>query len=167
MTVGGHICHAILTNPICDQDNLRPTMPKAKLAGGYGTVRSSCIPLMFLFLFYYYSWIDCDIDIGRRPAFWLSMPDFRSVTSFGFLIKNYTGYVFGFFVKPQNGLVWRVFAFHFFVCVYQRVLGQTVDLGPLIGSLYHTGYRTRITWVKLVRTYKCSIISQISLFRTT
>ena len=44
-----------------------------------------------------YSWIANQLHIGRTPAFLLSKSDFKSLTSFGFLIENYTGHVFWIF----------------------------------------------------------------------
>ena len=44
-------------------------------------------------LFIVYSWIAHQLDIGRTSAFLLLMSDFKSETSFGFLIENYTGHV--------------------------------------------------------------------------
>ena len=63
-----------------------------------------------------YSWIGGQLDVGRMPAFWLFMSNLKSVTSFGFLVKNYMGHDFRNFVEPQNGLVWHNFVFCFFVC---------------------------------------------------
>ena len=37
-----------------------------------------------------YSWIADQLDIERTPEFLLSISDFKSVTSFGVLIQNYT-----------------------------------------------------------------------------
>ena len=51
------------------------------------------------------------LDIGRTPVFLLSMSNFKSVVSFGFFIQNYTMNDIWIFVKPENGLVWSVFAF--------------------------------------------------------
>ena len=41
----------------------------------------------------YYNWIAHQLEIERRPAFLLSVSDFKYVTSFGFLIENYTSHV--------------------------------------------------------------------------
>ena len=49
-----------------------------------------------------YSWIAHQLDIGRTPAFLLSMFHFKSETCFGFLIKNYTGHVFWIFCKTSK-----------------------------------------------------------------
>ena len=53
-----------------------------------------------------------------------------------------------------------------FLCVFQKILGPTTDRGLLLGILYYACYRTRVTCVKLVRAYKCSMIPQKLLFRT-
>ena len=85
-----------------------------------------------------YSWIAHHLDIGRILAFLLSMSGFKSETSFGFLIENYTGHVLWTFVKPQIELVWPVFAF--WKRCFQGVLGTVLVLFKLKIDFY---------WVKL------------------
>ena len=58
-----------------------------------------------------YSWIAHQLDIWPALACLLSMSDFKSVTSLGLLIKNYTKHVLWIFVKPQSGFVWSVSVF--------------------------------------------------------
>ena len=88
--------------------------------------------------------------LGVKPAYLLSVSDFKSETSFGFFNKNTRGKLLLFCVKPQNGLVWSVSVLW---CV-QRGLGPRIDCGPFIGSLYHMCYRTHIMCVILVCAYK-------------
>ena len=71
-----------------------------------------------------YCQIQLDCPSARHSAYasiFAIDAGFKSVTSFGLLIEKYhtRGMFFGFFVKPQNGLVWPVFAF-FFVIVFCR-----------------------------------------------
>ena len=71
------------------------------------------------------------------------MSDLKLETSFGFLIEKYMRQVVWFFVKPQNGPFWPVFAFG----VFQWILGPKTDRGPFTGSL------DRMCCVELVRDY--------------
>ena len=51
-----------------------------------------------------YSWIARQLDIERTPTCLLWMTDFKSETSFGFVIENYMRHVFSFFHKIKNEL---------------------------------------------------------------
>ena len=55
------------------------------------------------------------------------MSDFKSETSFGFLIESTQGVFSGFFVKPQNGLVWPVSQFEK-TGVFQVFLGRVLAI---------------------------------------
>ena len=62
--------------------------------------RKACKGIIFA---YHYQ-----LHIGRTQAFLLSMSDFKFLTSFGFLIQNFTEHCLD-FIKPQNELVWPIF----------------------------------------------------------
>ena len=62
-----------------------------------------------------YSWIGCQLHVRRRPAFWLTMSDFKSVTIFEFPAKNYTGHVFWIFCTYCKTSKWARSAS---VCVF-------------------------------------------------
>ena len=51
-----------------------------------------------------YSWIARQLDIECTPTFLLLMPNFKSETSFGFVIENYTRHVLSIFRKIKNEL---------------------------------------------------------------
>ena len=51
-----------------------------------------------------YSWIARQLDIERTPTCLLWMTDFKSETSLGFVIENYTRHVFSIFRKIKNEL---------------------------------------------------------------
>ena len=90
--------------------------------------------------------------------FLLLVSDFKSVTSFGFLVQKYIwGMFFRFSVKPQNRLIWPVL-------VFQKVFSGRfpAHYRPLISISIFTesNYRTRIMCLWLVCTCKFTIISQ-------
>ena len=96
------------------------------------------------------------IDIGRTAAFLLLMSNFKSETSFGFLIKNNTGHVFWILVKPQNGLAWPVFGF------WKRCFP-----GGFMHSIDPVSSNWMFYWVKLLYAHCVCMTSSCLLFFIT
>ena len=112
-----------------------------------------------------YSWIGCQLDIGRTPAFLLSISNFNSEVNFGFLTKNFTGHGIWFFAKSQHGLFG---AFSYFVFwAFSRGFWIRVSAVELKLNLFtQTSYRKHFTCT-VVCVYEFSITSQELLFRTS
>ena len=70
-----------------------------------------------------YSWIARQLDIERTPTFLLLMSDFKSETSFGFVIENYTRHVFLIFRRIKNELALGQFSRFEKQGVFQVIFG--------------------------------------------
>ena len=105
-----------------------------------------------------YNWIVHPLDIGRTPAIFLSLSDFKSVTSVGFLNQNYMGHDFWILCKTSKRACLASFCVLNKTC-FSGFLRHSID--PLSSKLSLTewNYCTRITC--LSKSSLCLLIFDI------
>ena len=111
-----------------------------------------------------YSWIGYQLDIWRRPTFWLSVSNFKSVTSFTFLTKNYMRHHFWIFCNTSNCAC--LASFHDFSTVFQVFYVKYLMVELNVFFVTKTIYHTCIRFVKLIRACIFLIHSQKLVFCT-